>query len=99
MSVARFAGYSTIRAMLAGSNLPGSRHAVSGAATGRSWLPPRAIRALLFTEMNYRLPSIQPTLTLANGSRAPAPLVLLDSMRPELNATNPPLTKGMPISE
>ena len=99
MSVARFADYCTIRATLAGSNPPRNRHAVSGAATVRSWLPPRGIRARLFTEKNYRLLSIQPTLTLTNGSRAAAPLVSLDSMRPELNATNPPLAKGMPFPE
>lgn len=99
MFVARFADYCTIRTMLAGSSLPRNRHAVSGAATVRAWLPPRGIRARLFTEKNYRLLSIQPTLTLTNGSRDATPLVLLDSMRPALNATNPALTKGMPIPE
>ncbi len=95
MFVARSADDETIRAVPAGSDLPRNRHAVCGAAPFDPGRRPGAFASC--AEGNYRLPSIRPKLMPANASRAAAPVVLLESTDPTLNATNPPLFAGEPI--
>ncbi len=89
MFVARSANDESVRAVPAGSNLSRNRHAVCGR---HRWIHGTARMAFAScAERNYRLPSIRPKLMPANASRAAAPVVLLESMFPALNATNPPL--------